>query len=200
MGKKGQNNGQRQVKLQPSFFQQQAQKYGPDWMSRINTETVRKNALKIFKDLAMGGINVDHEYEFFNNYDFTYALFQASVDNAKYNYYSYYGLSLSPELAVDTEMQKVCSEHYELYTLYNSISIHLNNVLQNLTYYNGAYTRMYLLQLVAEIRWKSKCFNGYFITLPKQDDKSYIKKRREIPDHDKGFSNQGEKGFWGQSH
>lgn len=199
MGKKH-GKGGNQPKVQPSFFQQQRQKLGSDFMNRINPEIVRKNALKIFKDLATGAINVEHEYEFFNRYDFTYALWQAATDNAKYNYFSYMGLYNYPGCAADPEMIRVCQEHFDLYNLYNSIAVHLNNILQNITMYQGIYTRHYLTQLVAEIRWKRYAFNGYFITIPKDDDKSTIKKRREIPDHDQGFSNQGEGGFWDKSH
>lgn len=193
---KNKGGGNRKQTIQPSFFQQQTQKLGPGFMNKINTEFVRKNALKIFRDLACGAINPEQDYEYFNIYDFTYSLYDSAMDNATYNWYCYYGLYNNPMSQSDPNMQRIAAEHYERYTLYNSIAIHLNNILQNITMFGGVYTRFYMQQLIAEIRWKRNTFNGYFITLTKEYDNSYIKnKRRELP-NDQGFSDKSEGGFW----
>lgn len=192
---KNKGGGNRQRQPQPSFFVQQQQKLGTGFMNRINTEFIRKNALKIFKDLACGAINPDVDYEYFNQYDFTYNLITAANDNAKYRYYVWIGLTNNPQYQYDGEMQRVAAEIYEQMNIYNTIVIHLNNILQNITMGNGVYTRFYLQQLIAEIRWKRNAFNGFFITLSHEDDKLARQKRRNISD-DQEYYNQDEKGFF----
>lgn len=184
-------------KQQPSFFKQQQEKYGPDFINRINTDIIRKNALKIFRDLSYGAINTVTDYVYFNVYDFTYNLYVSANDNAMYNWCCYHGLSMSPVAQQDENMQKIAKSHYDHYMIYMSISAHLNNILQNITYYNGIYTKYYLDQMIAELRWSRNVFNGYFITIGRDDDKRRNRQeRRQIP-YDQGVDYQSEGGFFG---
>lgn len=122
---KNKGGGNKQRPPQPSFFVQQQQKLGTGFMNRINTEFVRKNALKIFKDLACGAINPDTDCEYFAQYDFTYNLAIAANDNAKYRYYIWVGLTNNPQYQYDAEMQRVAAEVYDQMNTYNTIVIHL---------------------------------------------------------------------------
>ena len=195
MGKKGNPN---KPNNQPSFFKVQEQKLGIGFMNKMTTEFIQKNALKVFKDLAGGAINVEKEYQFFQIYDFTYNLMIAANNNARYNYYSYLGLANSPIYQQDVHMQRVATQHYENYLVFNKIELHLNNILKDITYQNGVYTRFYIQQLVADIRNCSGSFNGYFITLSDRDNNRRVKsERRQLP-NDKGFSNQDQGGFFGK--
>ena len=56
------NNPLKPRPLPPSFFMQQRQRNGEYWMNFVSTEFIRKNANRIFKDLATGAANVDYEY------------------------------------------------------------------------------------------------------------------------------------------
>jgi hypothetical protein len=192
---KNKGGGNKQRPPQPSFFVQQQQKLGTGFMNRINTEFVRKNALKIFKDLACGAINPDTDCEYFAQYDFTYNLAIAANDNAKYRYYIWVGLTNNPQYQYDAEMQRVAAEVYDQMNTYNTIVIHLNNILQDITMSNGVYIRFYLQQLIAEIRWKRNAFNGLFVTLSQEDDKLVRQKRRQIQ-NDQGYGNEDERGFF----
>ena len=196
--KKGNPNKPRQP--QPSFFQQQQQKFGVGFMNRITTEDVRKNALKILTDLSVGAINPDNAYEYFNQYDFTYNVLSVAYDNLRYRQYIYTGLLNNPMYYQDPEMQKIAAELYDQIMTYNSVVIHLNNILQGITMYDGVYTRFYLQQMISEIRWKRSTFtNGIKLVILNSQDSSYIRnKRREIP-HDKGFNNQDEGSFFDKS-
>ena len=194
MGKnKGGNNKQRPP--QPSFFDQQQQKLGKGFMKWINREYISKNALNIFKDLACGAIIPDTDCEYFAQYDFTYNLVIAANDNARYRYYVWVGLTNNPQYQYDAEMQRVAAEIYDQMNTYNTIVIHLNNILQDITMTNGVYIRFYLQQLIAEIRWKKNAFNGFFITLSQEDDRLVRQKRRTIS-NDQGYSNEDERGFF----
>ena len=63
MGKNNNNKSPlKQKPQQPSFFMMQRQKFGEDWLNRVNSEYIRKNALKIFRDLAYGAANIEVEW------------------------------------------------------------------------------------------------------------------------------------------
>lgn len=194
MGKKN-KGGQRPQR--PSWIKQQEQKMGSGFLNKMHAEDVRKNALKIFKDLAEGNMDPDEVEQYFNQYDFVYNLMVAAQDNMNYRIYVYQGLINNPQIQYDEQMQRVASEINEQITTYNSVLVHLNNILYNITMYNGVYTRFYLQQLISDIRWKRNTFNGFFVTLPKDSDKRRARQeRRQISNHDKGFHNQDEGGFF----
>lgn len=198
MGKKNKgNNNQR--KPQPSFFQQQEQRYGIGFMNRTNTEEIRKNALKILTDLSVGAMNPDNVYEYFNQYDFTANVLAVAQDNLKYREYVYFGLTNNPIYMQDMEAQRVGAELWDQILTYRAVVVHLNNILQNITMYNGVYTRFYLQQMITEIRWKRNTFtNGIKLVIIPQDNRHVRNKRRELP-NDKGFNNQSEGGFFDKS-
>lgn len=195
---KGKRGGMKNKPLQPSFFQLQRQKLGPGFMNRITTEDVRKNALKILTDLATGSANPDYVYEYFNQYDFTYNIYMVALDNFRYRQYVYTGLISNPTYQYDAEMQKVAAELYDQLLVYNSVVLHLYNILQGITMYNGVYTRFFLQQLSSEIRWKKNAFSsGIKLVITEPKTRNIKNKRRELP-NDKGFSNQDEGGFFGK--
>lgn len=197
---KNKKGGNKQRPPQPSFFQQQQQKFGDGFMNQLNASDVKKNALKILTDLSVGAINPDAAYEYFNQYDFTYNILQVANDNLRYRQYIYLGLVNYPSYQYDQEMQRVGAELYDQITTYTSVVNHLNNILQNITMYNGVYTRFLLQQMISEIRWRRNTFtNGIKLVINPQDDKYIRNKRRQLP-HDKGFNNQDEGGFFNKPH
>lgn len=197
---KNNNKPRRQQPPQPSFFMQQRQRYGEDFMHFINGEIIKKNGLKIFKDLAYGAILPANDFVYFNEYNFTSNLRDAAKTNAEYNWYCYLGLMNSPGIGIDTNIQQIAAEHYEQFTVYNDIVVHLNNILNGITMYNGIYTAQYLEQLIGTLRWKKRVFNGYYITIVNEED--HRPKRRELGgnSNDQGFGNQTEGGFFGSPH
>ena len=193
---KNKKGGNKPRQPQPSFFQQQQQRLGVGFMNRLTTEDIRKNALKILTDLALGAINPDNAYEYFNQYDFTYNILAVAQDNLKYRQYIYIGLTNHPMYYQDGEMQRVGAELYDQIMTYQSVVVHLNNILQNITMYGGIYTRFYLQPLIAEIRWTRNTFStGIKLVINPQDTRHLKNKRRELP-HDQGFNNQDEGGFF----
>lgn len=195
MSKKHKGGQNKQPK--PSFLKQQEQRLGTGFLNRLNAEDIRKNALKIFRDLAEGNMDPNEVEQYFNQTDFTYNLLVAATDNLNYRNYVYSGLISNPQIQYDLEMQRVASEVADQIRTYQSIVGHLNNILYNISMYNGVYTRYYLQELISEIRWRKNTFNGFFITLPKESDKKRIRQeRRQIGDNDKRFNNPNEGGFF----
>lgn len=195
MGKKHKGGQNKQPRI--SFLKQQEQRLGTGFLNRLTAEDIRKNALKIFRDLADGNMDINEVEQYFNQADFTYNLLEAAKDNLNYRNYVYMGLINHPQLPYDANMQRVANELADQITTYNSIVVHLNNILYNISLYNGVYTRYYLQELMSEIRWRKNTFNGFFITLPKDSDKRRIRQeRRQIGDNDKRFNNPNEGGFF----
>ena len=193
MGKKN-KGGNRPPKQ--SYLKQQEQKFGTGFLNRLNSKDIRENALRIFKDLADGAMNPDDVDQFFNQYDFTYNLIVAAKDNLDYRQFVYAGLISNPNIQYNEQMQRVASEVFDQINTYQILIAHLNNILYGITINGGYYTRVYLQQLIAEIRYRRNTFNGFFITLPHENDKQRIKKERRQIQHDKGFNNQNEGGFF----
>ena len=194
--KMAKNNKKRKV---PSFFDQQLQQFGPGWIYRMNTDQIRKNAMKVFRDLAFGNLDPYEVQEYFAVVDFTYNLKVAADDNAKYNYYSYLGLSYCPD--IDIAMQRVASTHYEAYMAFSVTATLLNNILTDISTSNGAFIPSLLMEAMATLNPYKHFFNGYFITLPRNDDTRVRVPRREIGGnqyHEQGYNNPGERNFWGE--
>lgn len=197
MGKKNKGGGQKLPKI--SFLKQQEQRLGPGFLNKLNSEDIRKNALRIFKDLAEGAMDPNENEQYFNQTDFVYNLLMAAQDNYNYRLYVYQGLISNPNIQFDQEMQRVASEVLDQSNTYMTIGVHLNNILNNITMFNGVYTRFYLQQLISDIRWKKNAFNGFFITLPKDVDKRRIRQERRQIGNEKGFNNKNEGGFFNKS-
>lgn len=183
---KGKGNPLKPRPMQPSFFMQQRQKNGANWMNFVSTEFIRKNANRIFKDLATGAANVDYEYVNFLNNDFTYNLALAASENAKYNYISYMGICNTP-VPVDKDMIRVANDQFQKFQVYNIIVDFMNCILKDNTYNNGTLCRYYLQELVAAIRYRRNVFNGNYVTIVDDNDRKNLKIERRIKNYDQRF-------------
>lgn len=191
------NNNKKQS--QPSFFEQQLQRNGPGWIYAMNTEQIRKNALKVFKDIAFGNVDPVTTAEYFAIADFTYNLKLAADDNASYNYYTFIGLQNCPQLS--PEMIKVGNIHYDNFTAYNVTSQALNNILMSVSAHGPVFVPAMIMQAITMMAPYKHYFNGYFITLPRGDDQRIRVPRREIGiggniNYDQGSSTQSQGDFW----
>ena len=170
----------------------------PDPTDSIKAEKIAE-IKKDCEDYIYAGTSVT--YSDGNTEHFTYNLAEAAYDNAKYCYACYVGLSSNPAALADSYMVKIAQEHYDRYQVFNTIVMHLNGILKDNACSNSTLVRYYLQEMVAAIRWKKVAFNnGYFITLPKEHDKAYVKQeRRQYNDGYKSYQDDsGLKGFFKQ--
>lgn len=182
---------------QPNFFEQQVQKFGPNWIYAMNSEQVRKNALKVFKDIAFGNVSPDEVAEYFAIADFTYNLKLAADDNMNYNYYSYLGLQNCKDTSA--EMVKVANAHYDNYTAYAVTSQALNNILMSIASYGASFVPAMIMQAITMMSPYKHLFNGYFITIPRNDEQRIRVPRREIGgnyNYGQSVDNQSQRTFW----
>lgn len=192
-------------KNQQTFFDQMVQKLGSNWLCLTNTDTIRKNAMKIVKDLAFGNIDPYEDAKYFSSSDFTFNVKVACDDNASYNYWTYVGLSNYMQVygAPDQNIERIMREHYEMYIAYSTASIALNNILITITTLGDNYVPAAIMQANAMLSPYKYSFMGYFITIQRNDDRRARVARREIGEgghlNDQGISPGSKEDFWKQS-
>lgn len=194
MGKKNNKGG---PKPQQSYMDQQKQRLGVGFISKLTADDIKKNALRIFKDLAVGNMPPAEAVQYFSVYDFVYNLKVAADENLNYRQYVYYGLCNNPVMQYDQQAQKVAAEIADQINTYMSIDAHLNNILNDITMNNGVYVEFYLNQMVADIRWRKNTFNGFFVTINTNDSRSKrIRQERRQIHNDQRTNNKNERDFF----
>lgn len=180
-------NNIKKKKQQPAFLDQLKMQYGPDFLRKINPLYIKKNALKIFKDIASGNFNFEEHSQYFSEAAFTYNLLCAAQDNMNYNWYCYVGLSSNPSLTNNPQAVSISKELYETYCAYNTLCAHLNNILIAIQYSNFVQIPILLKNLSFDISKYKYKFNGYYITIERERDRSYNKiERRQIHNGEAG--------------
>lgn len=180
-------NKKPQKQKRQNYFNLQFQQLGEGWTGKITTLDVRKSALRLFKDIASGNIDMDKDVQFFNEPSFTYNLKLAADDNAYYNYSVFNGLNMLP--AIDAQQQKYVEEHMMRYNAYSIISQYLNTILIGVQMNGGMYTKDVLTDLIIKLQPYKYLFNGYFINVTRPDDGKMRVERRQ-KQNDKGISDR----------
>ena len=54
-----------QRKARPSYFQQNVQRFGTNFLETKNAEQMQRDAVKVFRDIAMGNINMETDGAYF---------------------------------------------------------------------------------------------------------------------------------------
>lgn len=179
-------NNRNKPKNQPSWIQQQLQQNGEAFIGRLTTDIIRKNALKIFKDIASGNIDYNRDWKYFGMYTFTYNLFLSAQDNAYYTWTCCSGImTMLNSGQADSKMVEIANELKLNYDAYSTVMQGLNNILSVIQASNGEHLDMYLppklQELTVQLQRYRRCFNGYFITVGRPDDGRMRIERREIP-------------------
>lgn len=194
MGKKNNKGGPRP---QQSYMDQQKQRLGTGFMAKMTADDIKKNALRIFKDLAVGNMSPNEAVQYFTNYDFVYNLKVAADTNLNYRQYVYYGLCNNPVMQYDQQAQKVAAEVADQINTYIAIDTHLNNILNDLTMNGGIYIEFFLNQMISDIRWRKNTFNGFFININTNESKGKrIRQERRQIHNDQRSNNKNEGDFF----
>lgn len=116
--------GQKPNKKRKSWFEQQAERFGPDFIESIRPDDAQKGAIKVFSDIARGNVNIPNEGQYFLNTQFSYNCIVAA--NSKKVFYGYLlsGLnaltSMDSNVANDANFQatyRIVKGNYEAYSL-----------------------------------------------------------------------------------
>ena len=193
-------------KKQQSFFDQQVQKLGENWLCLTNTDTIRKNALKVLKDLAFGNIDPYEDAKYFGSADFTYNIKVACDDNSMYNYWTYVGLNQYLQMygPQDPNIEKIMCQHYDMHVAYTQASAALNNILTTINTMGDQYVPAAIMQANTMLSPYKYSFSGYFVTIQRHDDRRVRVPRREIGEgriisNGQEFGNQSQDAFWKES-
>lgn len=189
MGKKSNNQ-----KKGANYFNLQFQQLGDGWTGRITTLDVRKSAIRLFKDIANGNIDLEKDIQYFNEPSFTWNLKLAADDNAYANYSEWLGMSYIPNK--DPVQEKICDEHYVRSQVYSVISQTMNNVLTGISINGGLQTSQLIGDLSIYLRDYRYVFNGNYFTITRPDDGKLKVERREKHGKDTAYRSTGPaKGF-----
>ena len=90
---------QKNGKKRKSWFEQQAERFGSDFINTIRSDEAQKGAIKVFSDLAYGNVNIPNEGSYFLNQQFLDNCIVAA--NSKRVYYSYLFSGLNALTASD---------------------------------------------------------------------------------------------------
>lgn len=168
-------------KQQPSYFDQLISQYGSDFLRRINPLFIKKNSLRFFKDLATGNIDIQKHSAYFCEPAFTYNLCVAAQENEMYNYWCYTGLINNPYAMQDATAQKIIKELQANYIAFHTLSNAFNNILIAIQYNNIQGVPIILGNLITDLTNHRRRFNGYFITIERENDRVYNKvERRQL--------------------
>ena len=178
--------GNKKPQKRQNYFNLQFQQLGEGWTGKITTLDVRKSALRLFKDIANGNVDLDKDVQFFNEPSFTYNLKLAADDNAYYNYSIFVAMQQMPNK--DAIQQKIMEEHYQRYCAYCVLSQSFNTILNGIQINGGMQTKDIIADLVVRLQPSKYLFNGYFITINRKDDGKMKVERRQKQHHDKGIS------------
>ena len=103
MGQK--NNG----KKRKSWFEQQVERFGPDFINNMSADEMQKGAVKVFTDLARGNVSIATEGNYFLNAQFLENCCIAANSKRVFNSILFDGLNalnqVNPNVANDSNFQ-----------------------------------------------------------------------------------------------
>lgn len=119
MGQK--NNGGKRRK---NWFEQQIERFGPDFIDTMRADETQKGAVKVFTDLARGNVNIATEGNYFLNAQFLENCCIAANSKRVFNSILFDGLNalnqVNPNVANDTNFQatyRQISNKVQAYTM-----------------------------------------------------------------------------------
>ena len=139
---------------QPNYFKQNIQKYGKDFIDKMNARDMQVNTVRVFRDLARGNINPKTEGEYFLNPQFMDACLVAAHSKLVMHSTHYNGVSMliqnmgpsaTQEMYQVADYDKRCMDAYTtimsglqaiqatgnveyLYTMANNLRNYRNNI------------------------------------------------------------------------
>lgn len=125
------NKGKGKNKNRPNYFDIKYQHDGPNFISKMTTFDIKKDAGKILKDMAYANIDYtsDKYFKFFADPGFINILLQACYENWNYNNTVCIGL----ETFFGTSGQNPTSENMQVYNIHNMARAAYNILYDGLT-------------------------------------------------------------------
>lgn len=112
-----------------NYFDYQIDRFGESFLNKKNPQNLQDDALRIFRDLAYGNIDVREYEEYFRDQQLLEAMLLKADQVYRFHYFSYYGveqLRQNPNFPQD-EVTNIATHHKEVSDLYNVILQGLNN-------------------------------------------------------------------------
>lgn len=108
-------------KARPSYFQRNIQSQGENFLDQMNADRMQKDAIRVFRDLAMGNIKIETEGQFFFNVQFLESCITAAYSKLILHTTHYNGVALLVTNGIEDATtqsvlayDKLCSEAYSI--------------------------------------------------------------------------------------
>lgn len=113
----------------PNYFQQNIQKFGPDFLKAKNADVLQTDAIRIFRDIARGNVNIEVDGPYFLDPQFMESCITAATLKLSLHTINYNGvLGLVNSGINDPMTLKVLDYNKRSMEGYNIILTHLNNI------------------------------------------------------------------------
>ena len=149
MGKKFKGNKPQKNNNNNGYFTQNAQRYGKDFHKRVRPDELKKDACKIFKDVAFMKGRISEIVEYFMDYQFVNNLRLVADDLYRVNNATCVGLSTyyqqqmnSGTYSQDERIPEYINESTRKTEAYNIIVTTLNNILNEIDSLNHGKDKM----------------------------------------------------------
>lgn len=168
-------NKRKRNQLANSYFEQKIKSDGENFLNFMNAIQVKKDAFKIFKDLAHGNIDIERHGKFFTNASFVNNLRAVAEDNYKINSLSANGLQIAMQMnnISDKDTVYVMNALAAKADAYMVLTNFFNMILIDIVNYGGANIPQYLYGIINELNPRKEAFNGNFIIVPRNEDYPY---------------------------
>lgn len=155
-----------------SWIEQKKHELGEDFLSNINVYYIKKDAIKIFKDIAYGNISVVKDHiKYFYNVSLLNALQEASVDQYVWHNATFIGLSNYIAMcnnSIPNEyayLYDICNRHRRSAECYTQIYQHLELMINNIKYRNGTEVEIIFNNLSGTLSKYKDSLNGDYYTI-----------------------------------
>lgn len=167
-----------------SWIETKKKELGGDFLNELNPFFIKRDAIRIFKDIAYGNISVNKDHvKYFRNSSFVNALLEAAVDQYVWNSATYIGLynyiTVVCNNQIPTEfayLYDICDRFRRRTECYTQIRQYMQYILEDIKSRNGVYVDKLLANLSCILTKYKDSLNGDYCTIN-------MNKRRE--------SNQG---------
>lgn len=159
--------------IERSWIEKKKEQMGGDFINTINPFYIKRDAIKIFKDIAYGNISVNKDHaKYFTNTTFLNALQEASIDNYVWHDATYTGLYHYINNLYQNNIPKgfeylydICNRHRRSKEAYTQLYYYLQYMLNDIKYNNGFGIETLLYNLSTILAGYKDAFNGDYYTI-----------------------------------
>ena len=181
-----------------SWFENKKKELGGDFLNEINPLFIKRDAIRIFKDIAYGNISINRDHvKYFRNSSFVNALLEAAVDQYVWNSGAYIGLYNYITMVCNNQIPNefaylydICDRFRRRTDCYVCIRQYMQYILEDIKYRNGMYVDKLLANLSCALTSYKDTLNGDYYTINMNKRREPNQRFNDDTPSDGGFFDQ----------